>query len=228
LTDRNGYAPTHNTKFSQPQGKDPVWNAAHCRNRRIFSDPTGMAAARNMEKLWPQVYRRDMGGGNITVMMDVSSPINCKGRHWGAIRLGYTTDSTSYLNSERGTREEAIAMVRRAGQIYRTDGLDRLLAAVTDKSGPLLEKDLYVIVQDRVGKVIAHGRNPNLVGVDGNTIKDAKGKFFSKEMLDLARRDGAGWVDYVWANPATKVMENKSCYVEMVDDVILGVGIYST
>src|SRR3546814_9746239 len=32
--DVNGYLPTHNLKFGEPQGSDPVWNAAHCRNRR--------------------------------------------------------------------------------------------------------------------------------------------------------------------------------------------------
>ncbi|MGR5475532.1 chemotaxis protein, partial [Vibrio astriarenae] len=29
--DANGYLPTHNLKFSQPQGSDPVWNAANSR-----------------------------------------------------------------------------------------------------------------------------------------------------------------------------------------------------
>ena len=45
--DRNGYLPTHNLKFSQPQGADPVWNAANARNRRLFNDRTGLAAGRN-------------------------------------------------------------------------------------------------------------------------------------------------------------------------------------
>jgi hypothetical protein len=39
--DRNGYLPTHNRKFSHPQSRDPVWNAANCRNRRIFDDRVG-------------------------------------------------------------------------------------------------------------------------------------------------------------------------------------------
>jgi methyl-accepting chemotaxis protein len=45
--DDHGYLPTHNKKFSHPPGKDPVWNAANCRNRRIFTDRVGLAAARN-------------------------------------------------------------------------------------------------------------------------------------------------------------------------------------
>ena len=47
--DRNGYLPVHNRKYSEPQGKDPVWNNAHSRNRRIFDDMTGLMAGRNTQ-----------------------------------------------------------------------------------------------------------------------------------------------------------------------------------
>jgi methyl-accepting chemotaxis protein len=87
--DRNGYLPTHNLKFGQPQGDDPVWNAANCRNRRIFNDRTGLAAGQNTKPFLLQTYRRDMGGGNFTMMKDLSAPITVKGRHWGGVRLAY-------------------------------------------------------------------------------------------------------------------------------------------
>ncbi|NEX44866.1 methyl-accepting chemotaxis protein [Pseudotabrizicola algicola] len=87
--DRNGYLPTHNAKFSAPQSRDPVWNAAHCRNRRIFDDRVGLGAGRNTEPFLLQVYRRDMGGGTFAMMKDVSAPIRVKGRHWGGLRLAY-------------------------------------------------------------------------------------------------------------------------------------------
>jgi methyl-accepting chemotaxis protein len=87
--DRNGYLPTHNRKFSQPQGADPVWNAAHCRNRRIFADRTGLAAARNQRRFLLQTYRRDMGGGRFVLMKDLSAPIVVNGRHWGGLRFAY-------------------------------------------------------------------------------------------------------------------------------------------
>lgn len=88
--DRNGYLPTHNLKFSQPQGADPVWNAANSRNRRIFDDRVGLKAGRNTAPFLLQVYRRDMGGGEFRMMKDVSAPITVKGRHWGGLRLAYT------------------------------------------------------------------------------------------------------------------------------------------
>ena len=87
--DTNGYLPTHNRKFSQPQGKDPVWNAANCRNRRIFDDRVWLKAGRNTEPFLLQVYRRDMGGGTFAMMKDLSAPIHVDGEHWGGLRLAF-------------------------------------------------------------------------------------------------------------------------------------------
>ena len=88
--DNNGYLPTHNKKFSQPQSDDPVWNTANCRNRRIFDDRVGLKAGRNKEPLLMQVYRRDMGGGQFTMMKDISAPIYVQGQHWGGLRFAVT------------------------------------------------------------------------------------------------------------------------------------------
>ena len=87
--DRNGFLPTHNRKFSKPQGKDPIWNAANSRNRRVFNDRTGLAAGRNQRRFLLQTYRRDMGGNHFVLMKDLSAPIRIGERHWGAVRLAY-------------------------------------------------------------------------------------------------------------------------------------------
>jgi methyl-accepting chemotaxis protein len=87
--DRNGYLPTHNQKYSHPQGSDPVWNSANCRNRRIFNDRTGLSAGRSTRPFLLQTYRRDMGGGHFVLMKDVSAPIMVHGRHWGGFRIGF-------------------------------------------------------------------------------------------------------------------------------------------
>ncbi|MDM8358238.1 methyl-accepting chemotaxis protein [Pandoraea communis] len=92
VVDENGYLPTHNRKFSQSPTNDPVWNAAHCRNRRLFNDRTGAAAGRNTKPLLLQTYRRDMGGGEFVVMKDASAPIYVNGRHWGGFRIGYRVE----------------------------------------------------------------------------------------------------------------------------------------
>lgn len=89
LLDRNGYLPTHNLMYSHPQGDDPVWNTANARNRRMFDDRTGLGAAQNTRSFLLQTYRRDMGGGEYTLMKDMSAPITINGRHWGGVRIGY-------------------------------------------------------------------------------------------------------------------------------------------
>ncbi|MEO6842888.1 MAG: methyl-accepting chemotaxis protein [Bradyrhizobium sp.] len=86
---RSGYLPTHNPNYSLPQGPDPVWNNANCRNRRIFKDRNVTKIAQNTKPFLLQTYRRDMGGGNFVLMKDLSSPIFVRGRHWGAFRVGF-------------------------------------------------------------------------------------------------------------------------------------------
>jgi len=82
--DKNGYLPTHNTKFQQPitgdREKDKVGN----RTKRIFNDTVGLAAAKNTQEGFVQVYKRDTG----ETMWDVSTPITVKGKFWGNFRIG--------------------------------------------------------------------------------------------------------------------------------------------
>ena len=86
---KGGYLPTHNPNYRLPQGKDPVWNNANCRNRRLFSDRAVKKVAANSKPFLLQTYRRDMGGGQFVLMKDLSSPIMVRGKHWGAFRMGF-------------------------------------------------------------------------------------------------------------------------------------------
>jgi methyl-accepting chemotaxis protein len=86
---KGGYLPTHNPNYRLPQGPDPVWNNANCRNKRLFNDRAVKKVAANKKPFLLQTYRRDMGGGNFVLMKDVSSPIHVRGRHWGAFRMGF-------------------------------------------------------------------------------------------------------------------------------------------
>ncbi len=88
--DRNGYLPTHNRKFSEPQRPDdPVWNTANCRNRRIFNDRAGLSAARTSREHLLQTYDREMGNGVVVTLKEIDVPILIHGQHWGAFRLAF-------------------------------------------------------------------------------------------------------------------------------------------
>ena len=90
INDRNGYAPTHNSKVSEAQRPgDAVWNARHCRNRWIFDDRAGLSAGRTTREILLQCYERDMGGGERMTISEADASIVVLGRHWGALRIMY-------------------------------------------------------------------------------------------------------------------------------------------
>ncbi|WP_298881274.1 methyl-accepting chemotaxis protein [uncultured Bradyrhizobium sp.] len=90
MVDRNGFLPVHNKIYSHPQRPgDAAWNTANCRNRRIFNDPAGLAAAHNQRSYLIQSYARDMGNGNTVMMREIDVPIRVQGRHWGGFRTAY-------------------------------------------------------------------------------------------------------------------------------------------
>jgi HAMP domain-containing protein len=82
--DDTGYLPTHNTRYQKPLTGEPAKDLAGNRTKRVFADPVGLAAAKNVEPSLKQVYPRDTG----EMAWDVSSPIYVKGKHWGGFRVG--------------------------------------------------------------------------------------------------------------------------------------------
>lgn len=85
LVDKNGYLPTHNSKYSRPMTGDSENDTKWNRTKRMFNDRTGLAAARNTKLYLMQRYSRDTG----EEMGDLSVPIMLYDRHWGAVRIGY-------------------------------------------------------------------------------------------------------------------------------------------
>ena len=86
--DRNGYLPTHNSKYSKPLTNDQDYNTKNNRTKRLFNDRTGLAAARNQDEYLLQRYERDTGES----VYDLSLPIFIKEKHWGALRIGFTKE----------------------------------------------------------------------------------------------------------------------------------------
>jgi methyl-accepting chemotaxis protein len=90
LVDRNGYLPTHNTKYSVPLTGDREKDKAGNRSKRMFNDEVGLAAARNQKPFLKQVYQRDTG----EKMWDLSVPVYVGGKHWGGYRIGFSMEKT--------------------------------------------------------------------------------------------------------------------------------------
>jgi len=127
---------------------------------------------------------------------------------------------------DRGTSAEAKALLDKAVAFYKANGQEKAFAAFNDSKGQFVSKDLYIFALDVNGKILSHGANAGLIGKDMIGTKDADGKLFMKEMVETAKTKGKGTVDYKWENPKTKIVEQKSSYVEKVDGVVLGCGYY--
>jgi cytochrome c len=128
---------------------------------------------------------------------------------------------------EFGTREEAVAMVKRVQDKFLAVGAEVAFAVVTDKNTPEFhDRDLYPFIYDMTGKCVAHGARPVLVGKNLIGLKDQDGKLLIQGMLDIAKTNGSGWYDYKWPNPTTSKIEDKSSYVEKMGDYMVGVGVY--
>ncbi|MFL6656543.1 MAG: cache domain-containing protein [Massilia sp.] len=127
---------------------------------------------------------------------------------------------------ERGTPAEATAMVKKAAAYLKANGKDKAYAEFNNPKGMFVDRDLYIMVYDMNGINVAHGANPKMIGKNLLELKDADGTQIVKAFIETATTKGKGWVDYKWPNPVSKAIEAKSTYIEKVDDVILGSGVY--
>ena len=86
----------------------------------------------------------------------------------------------------------------------------------------------YFWINDLGPKMIMHPMQPKLDGQDLSKIKDPEGKELFNEMVAIARRDGAGLVDYMWAKPGEENPVPKISYVQLFKPWgwIIGSGIY--
>ena len=129
--------------------------------------------------------------------------------------------------TEFGTREEAVAMVKRVQKMFAEAGAAATFKAVDDRSNPAFhDRDLYPFIYDLDGVCVSHGARPALIGKNLISLKDQNGVYLIQEMIALAKGPGNGWVDYKWPNPISNKIEDKASYVEKMGDFFVGVGVY--
>jgi signal transduction histidine kinase len=128
------------------------------------------------------------------------------------------------------TPEKAQALVKAAIAFGRKNGVEALIRETNQTTGRFHAgsgAELYIFIYDQQGVCRAIGFDTaRWVGKNRLDAKDADGKYFLRELLKVAREKGEGWVDYRYENPVTKALEAKTSYVEMVEGLVVGAGIY--
>ena len=135
--------------------------------------------------------------------------------------------ATAALAQQSGTKDEAVALVKKAVAHFKSVGKDKAFADFNAKDGGFVDRDLYIVVYDLQGNCLAHGANAKQIGKNLLELRDPDGKYFVKERVELSKTKDSFWQDYKFANPVSKQIEPKSMYLEKVDGLLIGCGAYS-
>ncbi len=141
-------------------------------------------------------------------------------------RAGKLADAVAAFHLRQGTAEEAVAMINRALEHFRSRGA----AAYQDfnaASGPFIDRDLYLFGIDDDGVYRVFGGQPAKIGTRMQDVPGIDG-------VDLVRQiqaciaTGGGWVEYDFRNPTTDTVQPKMSYVMRCGNLNLGCGVYKS
>jgi len=119
-------------------------------------------------------------------------------------------------------------MVKKAVAAIKSEGPDKAYAEISNPTGPFVDRDLYIVVYGLDGMVLAHGADKKRIGANQMNDKDADGKEFVKERIELAKTHDSFWQSYKFMNPVTKKVEPKQMYCERLEQTVVCGGVYQS
>src|SRR6266852_8425558 len=142
--------------------------------------------------------------------------------------LIFGTSALPLHAAEFGTRDEALAMVRRVQEKFKKEGPEATFRAINNRAPGFADRDLYPFVTEvATGLCVANGVTPAVTGKILIDLKDQDGRFIIQEFIKIATATpGRGWIDYRWLNPVTKTIEDKTALIERMGTYYVGVGVY--
>lgn len=126
-------------------------------------------------------------------------------------------ENLAILKSSRFNSVSACtALVKRASAMVQSIGHEAAAQQFNRRNGGFHERDLFIVMTNSKGIVMAHGGEPTMVGTNTSQNQDAKGHFYVQSLIKMAADKGSGWVNYDVRNPATGRLASKNTYVEKV------------
>ena len=126
------------------------------------------------------------------------------------------------------SQAEAKALAERAVRLIEAVGPEVAFRRFMEPDGGFRDRDLYVFVVDFSGFLWVNGAYPNAVGASALEAQTLGGRYYVREMIDIARQRGEGWVEYNFLNPCTGKAMPKVSFVKRVGNFVVGVGAYGT
>ncbi|MGH1352423.1 MAG: cache domain-containing protein [Methyloligellaceae bacterium] len=140
--------------------------------------------------------------------------------------LSLLSVSVSAQVVKRGTREEAVEIVKKVKRMWQTIGPQKTLDAVNKLTNNLKNKDLYPFIGHVDGYLAGHYFQ-SLRGINQMEGKDQRDKYVFRSFIKMVKSNGKGWVSYDWPNPITKRIDAKETYLEAINsEYFVGVGVF--
>lgn len=126
------------------------------------------------------------------------------------------------------TRDEMVKFTEEAAAFAQQVGKDAALKEFNDRGGKFWRHDgeLYIFAYTLDGVNLALPNNPAMVGKSLIDMKDPDGTPVIRKLLATAKEKKKGFLEYKWANPASKKIEKKVAMVVLMGDWVLGSGYY--
>ena len=137
--------------------------------------------------------------------------------------------SIGVLADQSASKEECVIKCHEAAALINSKGLAVAIKEIGDPKGAFVWKDTYVFLMNLDGKMLAHPMQPELTQLSHCLlITDPTDKAIFVSFVNLARKVGQGWVEYMWPRPGKSSPSMKITYIYRVPgkDLFVGAGIY--
>ena len=136
------------------------------------------------------------------------------------------------LAEEAATRAEIVEKCKEAAAMALAEGKEAAIAEIGNPQGRFVWKNTYVFLMDFAGNMLAHPMIPQLTEkgplfhVSDKNPK--KPKMIFVECVDIAQKNGEGWIWYMWTKPNSREVADKFTFIQRVGftDMLVGAGIY--
>jgi cytochrome c len=132
----------------------------------------------------------------------------------------------SKMNNQE--RIEIRSWVEDAISLFENAGKENALAEITDSKGRFILGERYVYALNLSGTMLAHPIERELTGKNLMDVKDSEGKAFIRRIVDTAKTNGYGFMDYMWHSPGSEDELCKTVFFEQVDGIIFCSGFYTS
>ncbi len=137
---------------------------------------------------------------------------------------------SSSLEPQSEEAKQTMALVDQAASLLQSKGTEAF-TEFRKKDSKWLKGDTYIFVFNMNGITLFHPTKPELEGKNTIDLKDVNGKAYIQEMIETAKTQESGWIDYMWPKQGESKPSKKSSYFKKVkvgeETFIVGSGLYT-